>query len=167
MALPFFAGQILTPDDLMDIQWHRVSQGATQQVVSSTTLVDTAIVVPVEGLTAIKLFLHYTSLAGGIMWDWNVSAGTVTDADGRWVWGHGQVTTGDVLTSTTMQMHRSSYSTDRWVQHFTTQSPNAMREELTVSGSGELTLRIAQQTSNAAATTLAASTYARYLRLEP
>lgn len=167
MALPFYAGQILYPDDLMDIQWHRVPQGANQAVVSSTTLVDSAIVVPVEGLTAIKLFMHYTSLAGGITWDWNVSAGTVTDADGRWVWGHGQATTGDVLTSTAMQMHRSGLTTDRSVQHFTNQSPNAMREELTVTGSGELTLRFAQQTSNASATTLAATSYARYLRLEP
>ncbi|MBD0838776.1 hypothetical protein [Streptomyces sp. TRM68416] len=167
MALPFYAGQILYPDDLMNIQWHRVSQGAAQPVVSSTTLIDSAIVIPVEGLTSIKLFLHYTSLGGGIKWDWNVSAGSVSDADGRWVWGHGQATTGDVLTSTALQMHRSSMTTDRNVQHFTSQSPNAMREELTVTGSGELTLRFAQDTSNANATTLAATTYARYLRLEP
>jgi len=167
VALPFYAGQILTPDDLMAIQWHRVSQGAAQSVTSSTTLVESAIVIPVEGLTAVNTFLHYTSLGGGITWDWDVTAGTVSDADGRWVWGHGQATTGDVLTSTALQMHRSALSTDRSVQHFTTQSPNAMREEMTVTGSGEITLRFAQQTSNASATTLAATTYARYLRLEP
>jgi hypothetical protein len=167
MALPFYAGQILYPDDLMNIQWHRVSQGAAQQVVSSTTLTDTAIIVPVEGLTVIELFMHYTSLGGGITWDWDVSAGSVSDADGRWVWGHGQATTGDVLTSTAMQMHRSGLTTDRSVQHFTSQSPNAMREDLSVTGSGEITLRFAQQSSNANATTLAATTYARYLRLEP
>jgi hypothetical protein len=167
VALPFYAGQILTADDLMDIQWHRVSQGAAQQVVSSTTLVDSAIVVPVQGITVVKLFLHYTSLGGGITWDWDVSAGSVADADGRWVWGHGQATTGDVLTSTAMQMHRSGLTTDRSVQHFTTQSPNAMREELTVEGEGEITLRFAQQTSNANATTLAATTWARYLWIEP
>lgn len=166
MAISFFAGQNLTADDLMAIQWHRVQQGVDQQVVSSTTLTQSALVVPVQGVTAVQLFLHYDSDGGGITWDWSVTAGAVDTADGRWIYGHGQTTTGDVLNSTSMQMHRSTLTTSRSVNHFTTQSPNAMLEDMTVTGSGEITLRFAQQASNAAATTLQATTYARYLQLE-
>src|SRR5690625_7558616 len=84
MPLQYLAGQPLTADDLQNLAETRIVQGFDQSVVSSTTLADTAIVVPVRDMTKIELDIRYTSLGGGSSWAWAITSGAVTCYN-RWI----------------------------------------------------------------------------------
>lgn len=157
------AGMAPTADELMDMQWRRISQGTDQEVTSTTTLTDSNIVIPCKGRTIVELRINYESDGGGIRWAWRFAGGVGT-GDGRWVTTHGEETTGGVLNSTLFQQHRSGSTTERAVHHFTGVGPNALIETLSFIGEGEAIFQFAQQVSDAAPTTLSANSFAYYLR---
>lgn len=154
----FSAGQVLTADDLMAITWQRVYQGTSQDVTSSTTLVDTALVVPVDGPTIVRASLRYASGGGGISWAWSASG---TAGGRRFLWTYGP--NGTNAEEGTAQFRNFSSGSTHQTPHFSGASTLAILEELELDGTGELTFQFAQETSNSSATTLNGDSYLRYV----
>ena len=165
MPLQYLAGQPLTADDLQNLAETRIVQGFDQSVVSSTTLADTAIVVPVRDMTKIELDIRYTSLGGGISWAWAITSGAVTCYN-RSITSAGQSPTGNAASISAMR-HRQ-IATIQEVQataHYTTNTSQLILERLVCDGRGEIMFRFAQETSNANPTSLYYESYALYRRL--
>ncbi|TQN30623.1 hypothetical protein FHX37_0505 [Haloactinospora alba] len=84
MPWPWFAGQVITADDLNRSRTRQVVQAANQEVESSTTLVPTEVSIPVEAgatywvYTVIAYSAASTQVtgAGGLRWSWDVPTGT-------------------------------------------------------------------------------------------
>lgn len=164
MALQYLAGQRLTADALQRAVPDRVEQAVDQDVTSSITHVDSSIVIVVDGLLKIDLEIRYTSGGGGIRWNWSESAGVTFAA--RAAGSSGSATTGSQTNVADMYWRAfSAFNTVVSSNHINTFTTNRGSETLVVDGSGTLTLRWAQETSNAAATTLFANSYALVTRL--
>lgn len=166
MAL-FLAGQIPTADSLNALKVFRVEQGSSQAVTSSTTIVDSDIVVPIDGLCEVFLSVRYTMLAGGIRWAWS-STGTVNSLNRE------IISAGDVATSasgaariTDMRMRQIvTLTEEQIVTQINTSTAFMINERLILEGTGTVTWRFAQQTSNASATTVDEFSYATRTALE-
>lgn len=154
------AGQVVTADDLTAITWQLVHQGTDQDVTSSTTLVDTALVVPVDGPTVVRANLRYGSGGGGIRWAWSASG----SAGGRrFLWTYGP--NGTNAEEGTFQARNFASGTTHQTPHFSGASTLAILEELDLDGEGEVTFQFAQDTSDASATTLDGDSWLRYVRV--
>lgn len=130
---------------------YRVVQSAGQSVASSVALVNTGIVINVDGLLKVDLEFRWMSGGGGIRWDWNTT-GTVT-LHSRFVGAAGNPTGGNPGALTEMRWaNTNTLAADVTVPHFSTSGVQRGSERLVVSGSGTMTLRFAQETSNVAAT---------------
>lgn len=166
MALDYYAGQRLTADDLQALAGERIPQTSQQDVASSTTLVDTAMVVPVDGLTEIQLYARYTSLAGGIRWAWTVSSGTVTCLS-RSIISAGQTPSAtNAAEISEMRLRQIAViDEEQTTAHYTTNTSQVILETLLCEGIGEIMFQFAQQASNASATSLNAASYAVWKRL--
>lgn len=102
---------------------------------------------------------------GGIRWDWNPS-GSITLLS-RFSGSGGDATTGTPSNLTTMSWRNlTTLGTDVTIAQFSTSGVQRGSETLIVNGSGTVTFRFAQETSNAAATDLDAGvSYALITRL--
>ncbi|MFF0823070.1 hypothetical protein ACFYUR_22135 [Micromonospora haikouensis] len=164
MTIDFYAGMVPTADELLALAPGYVAQSISQAVSSATTgatLVDSAIVVPVAGLSVVDLSARYTSLAGGIQWAWRVT-GTVTLA-ARDIMSAGQAATTTAGTANIDYLRWRQIATVGEAQvsaHFDTASTQLIRERLLCDGVGTIIFQFAQATSNASATTLNAASYA-------
>ncbi|TDC63872.1 hypothetical protein E1258_09505 [Micromonospora sp. KC207] len=166
MTIDFFAGQVPTADELLALAPGYVAQGSSQAVTSSTTLVDSAIVVPVNGLSMIDLAVRYTALAGGMRWAWSVT-GTVTMLS-RSILSAGESTSTTAGTANIADYRLRQIATateEQTTAQFNNASTQLIREWLIVDGVGDVTFRFAQQASNASATTLNAASFATVERL--
>jgi hypothetical protein len=141
------------------------SQGADQSVISSIALVDSAIVVPINGLSKIDLELRYQTgtAGGGIRWQW-AATGTVSLV-ARSIGAAGNPTAGST-TATQDMIWRNFLSLNvTQVAQFNNSSTNRGAETLIVDGVGNLTLRFAQNVSTAVNTTIFADSYALLTRI--
>jgi hypothetical protein len=164
MPLQYLAGQRLTADALQRAVPDRIVLGADKTVTSSTTLSDTDIAITVDDVMVVDLSFRWQSLAGGIRWAWSTT-GSVT-INSRVVGSAGQATAGTPEDLTTMRWRAgTTATTSMLIAHFSTGNAQRGQEQLVVEGSGILTFRIAQETSNASATTLFAESYAVVSRL--
>jgi hypothetical protein len=164
MPLQYLAGQRLTADQLQRAVPDRVVQENDQSVTSSIAPVASEIVITVDDLTKIDLEFRWQSNAGGIRWDW-AETGTVTFIS-RFIGAPGNATSGSVNNIADMTWRQGiNFATDIALAHYTTGSIQRGSEVLTVEGAGTLTFRFAQETSNAAATTVFAGAYAVVTRL--
>lgn len=166
MPLEFFAGQRLTADALQRVVPDRVVQGTDQTVSSSTTLVDSNIVIEVDDLIKVDLEINYGTAAsgGGIRWDWTDSGAVTLLA--RSIGTYGPSATGGPSAASDMNWRFwNQIDTDITVVQMGTAATNRISETLVLQGSGTLTLRFAQQVSAAPLTTLLAETYAVITRL--
>lgn len=166
MTIDFYAGQVPTADELLALTLGYVSQGSSQDVTSSTAIVDSAIIVPIDGLSVVELCARYTSLAGGMRWAWSVT-GTVT-MTARSILSAGESTSTTAGTANIADYRLRQIATateEQTTAHFNTASTQLIRERLVVDGTGDVTFRFAQQASNASATTLNAASYATVERL--
>jgi hypothetical protein len=164
LPIQFGAGQRLTADALQALAPKVITQGTQQDVISSVTLIDTAIVVPVADRTEIRLDLRHSAGGGGIRWAWR-SAGTITTLL-RSILSPGAPTTGSNFDIGEMRFR--SIATPGEVQtvpQYQSGSTNVIWETLLVEGSGDLIFQFAQETSNAGATSINANAHAVYSRL--
>jgi hypothetical protein len=167
MALEYLAGQILTADELQRTVTKRVTQGSSQDVASSTTIVDTSIVIPVDDLIKVNLEVRYQSRAGGIRWAWAESSGSVTLLSRAIGPAPGDGATGNNSELTLMFLRTQiTLTEEQLVAHHNTNTSSRISEELIIEGSGEITLQFAQDTSNASATTFNGQSYATWHYLE-
>lgn len=143
----------------------QISQGADQSVISSIVLVDSAIVVPVNGLTKIDLELRYQTgtAGGGIRWQW-AATGTVALV-ARSIGAAGNPTAGST-TATQDMIWRNFLSLNvTQVAQFNNSATNRGAETLIVDGVGTITLRFAQNVATAVNTTIFADSYALLTRI--
>jgi hypothetical protein len=169
--MTFLSGQILTATDLNTaIDFHNLSRydlGADHDVTSATgvTLQNTAVVLTIAGLSEVRLSARFTSNAGGIRWAWSVS-GTVT-CTSRDIESPGSSTSATDGSSEIADMRMRQNATiteEQRLAHITTATTYLFTERLIVEGAGTMTLRFAQDTSNAAITRLHAQTFATVRR---
>ncbi|MEU4386568.1 hypothetical protein [Promicromonospora sp. NPDC023805] len=164
MPLQYLAGQRLTADALQRAVPDRVRQNSDQSVTSSITPVASSIAITVDGLLKIDLELRFTPGGGGIRWDW-LDAGSVTFIH-RAVGAAGSAATGNPSDVSSMHWRAMpDFATDVSINQFNNFTTHRGTETLVVDGSGTLTLRFAQDASNAVATTLSAESYALITRL--
>ncbi|MEU8185999.1 hypothetical protein [Micromonospora carbonacea] len=159
--IDFYAGMVPTADELLALAPGYVVQGSSQAITSSVTLADSAIVVPVAGLSVVDLSARYTSLAGGIRWAWR-STGTVTLA-ARDIMSAGQAATTTAGTANIDYVRWRQIATigeEQTSAHYDVASTQLIRERLLVDGVGTIIFQFAQASSNASATTLNAASYA-------
>lgn len=164
MALQFRAGQILTADDLMAIQQHIVIQGADQEVVSSTTPVDSSIAIEVEA-NARYIFqtrLSYgSSTAGGMRVTWSGPSGS---AMGRYIQA---ATAGTVADSADIVTRVRAMGTQQVVGGGLAFAFYEEEGDVRTAGTpGTMLLSFAQGTSDASPTILRADSHVRYFRIE-
>ena len=163
MAVEFFAGMVPTADELQTLVGIRVVQGTAQDVTSSTTLVDSSISIPIDGLCTVELKARYTSgsSGGGIKWAWG-STGTVSSL------ARTAITPGSAPTSLSSNQNITGYrmrqiaglTEEHSIANYSGSTTQYFGEDLVLEGTGLLVLRFAQQASNAASTTLHANSYA-------
>jgi hypothetical protein len=165
MALQFLAGQRLTADALQRAVPDRVVQGSNQSVTSSVALADSEIVITVDDLVRIDLEIRWRAEGGGIRWDW-AGTGSVSLIS-RYVGAPGNATSGSPNNIADMFWRdMTNLGDDVALAQFTTSVGLRGAETLVVDGSGTLTFRFAQETSNANATSIAANvSYATVTRL--
>lgn len=163
----FLAGQVPTADELNALVTYKITLGTTASVTSSTTIVDTDIVVPITDLTEVRLDVRYTSLAGGIRWAWSAT-GTATCLS-RTIWSAGDSTTSGTGAAEIEGMRWRTIATlteEQTTAHINTSTSHMLYERLICEGSGVITFRFAQQTSNASATSVDAQSFATYQLIE-
>jgi len=166
MTIDFYAGMVPTADELLALTLGYVVQGSSQAVTSSTTLVDSSIVVPIDGLSEVRLSARYTALAGGMKWAWSAT-GTVT-CTARDIMSAGETTTTTAGTANIDDMRWRQIATlgeEQSTDQYNNASTQLIAERLIVDGVGDLVFRFAQDTSNASATTLNAASFATVERL--
>lgn len=165
----FVAGFPLTAADLSELQWKEVNQGSDQGVTSSTAYVDSAIT-----FTAVAGARYRYKLVAGY------TANTTADAKFMWtVPASGEVTRfaqGVGLSNTITNVHdvdrgaarRLFAANDVTVGGVNSAQTAVYIEDGEIEGGagGAVTLRFAQNTSNATATTLVASSTLWYIRVE-
>lgn len=165
MALTYLAGQRLTADALQRAVPDRVVQAADQAVTSSTTLVDTDIVITVDGLLKIDLEITWATVAagGGFKWGW-LDAGSVSFVS-RLILSPGTATSGTISNIADMQYRSAGSFAAVSIAQFAAVTNGRVQETLVADGSGTLTLQFAQNVSDADATTFLADSYALITRL--
>jgi hypothetical protein len=165
--ISFLERQILNLQTLIQLATpFQFPQGSDQNVISSIVPVNSAIVVPINGLSKIDLELRYQTgtAGGGIRWQW-AATGTVALV-ARSIGAAGAATAGS--TTTTQDMYwRNWFTMSGLVQiaQFNNSSTNRGAETLIVDGVGTLTLQFAQNASVAVNTTLFADSYALLTRI--
>lgn len=166
MPLQYFAGQKLTADALQRATTYRVVQNDSQSVASSTTLVDSNIVINVDDLMEIRLSARYEMDGGGIRWAWDDS-GTIS-LEARDIVSAGDNTTAGPSLIDHMR-HRTILTIGevQTVADFSSATSFLIEERLVVSGSGTITFQFAQQASNAGETVLFPQSYASVTYLGP
>ena len=167
MPLEYFAGQRLTADALQRAVTYRVVQNDSQSVASSTTLVDSNIVINVDDLMEIRLSARYESGGGGIRWRWGTS-GSISVSEARDIVSAGDNTTAGPSLLDHMR-HRSvlTLGETQLVAHIANATSFLIEERVVVQGSGSLTFEFAQETSNAGETVLFPQSYASVTYLGP
>lgn len=166
MSLTFSEGERLLGTKLNKLVPRRAVQGFDQSASTETTLEDTNIVVPVDGVTRIWLQVRYESQGTGIKWAWRESAGAVTGLMRTVLTAGASVASGSVFDIPEMQTFAiPSFAGAFSVAHWTVSLLNRVSEELVVSGEGELTFQFAKETSAPQATTIWGQSYARYQNL--
>ena len=167
MAVEFFAGMVPTADELQTLVGIRVVQGTAQDVTSSTTLVDSSISIPIDGLCTVELKARYTSgsSGGGIKWAWG-STGTVSSL-ARTAITPGSGAGAALTVNDSNQNFRgvrmrqiAGLTEEHVIANYSGSTTQYFGEDLVLEGTGLLVLRFAQQASNAASTTLHANSYA-------
>jgi hypothetical protein len=164
MTLQYLAGQRLTADALPRAVPDRVVQGSDQTVASSTTLVDTDIVITVDGLLRIDLVVRWRAEGGGIRWAWDQGVGITNISRHSQSAGSGAAGSASDLTTTRLR-GATVLTTVLQIAQFNTGVDHSMQEQVTVDGSGTLTFQFAQATSDVADTTIFAESYALITRL--
>lgn len=150
------AGQIIRAADFDGITPTAYVQGNGQTVTSSTTLVDSAIVVPIDGPTIVQLHMRFQTAGGGIRWAWR-ETGTVT-TELRSILAAGRTTTGSNTDIASMALR--AVATANEVQptaQYQNSTTHLIRETLFLGGAGSIVFQFAQETSNAGGTTLIAA----------
>lgn len=166
MTIDFYAGMVPTADELLALATGYVVQGTAQDVASSTTVVDSAIIVPIDGLSEVQLSARYTSLAGGMRWAWRSTATVTLISRDIISAGESTSTTAGTANVADMRIRQIATLTEEQVtNHFNNATTQLIRERLVVDGEGEIVFRFAQATSNASATTLNAASFATVRRL--
>lgn len=158
MALQFYAGQVLTADDLMGIQPEIYEQGTDQSVTSSTAVVDSSIVVPVLAGARYRFLMHLSygsSSAGGLRVDWDGPSGTEM---GRYI--QAVASTSYTADSARMVTRTRAIGTDQTVGGGLTFAYYQEVGDVRVGGtSGNMRLRFAQAVSDATETILRADSH--------
>ena len=172
MAYPVFtAGMTLTAALLEAMQWQEVVQGNDQSVASSTTFVDSALVIPVEANARYRYRLlagYRGSSAGDIMFQWIGPTGFSME---RFAWGPGSDATSATGAEqfTTALFRRIGADIDVTAAAGASASANvSYHEEGTITtgnDAGNVTLQFTQASSNATATVLAAQSTLFYVRI--
>jgi hypothetical protein len=162
------AGQTITAQMLIDMQWHTVEQALDQDVTSSTTLVDSGIVIPgvANATYRYKLRVRFQSSAvADIKFAWSVpSLATM----GRFLAGPGTSATGGNANFTTTSWRWLTATTESAIGGGGASVSGLYIEDGEIvmsSTAGNVTLRFAQNTSEATTTRIVAGSYADYLRI--
>lgn len=153
MAWPPRAGQIARASDFRKMPGvGYVRQGADQSV-TSTSVVDSSIVVPVDGLITVRLSARWSSGGGGIRWTWS-GAGDVSLL-AREIVSAGRDATGNIHELTTMR-HRQqlTLAEEQEVNHISPATSYLIQELLILDGSGSVTFQFGQQVAHANPTVL-------------
>jgi hypothetical protein len=165
---PFTAGFPLTAADLTAMQWQTVEQGSDQTATSNTTFADTNLAFTgVAGATYLfDLAVNYTGNGGDIQLDWTVPT---NGAAIRFIAGIGPAATGaSTFNNTTTTWRRIAANIPSPAGDGVGASTNVAyfeTGEFDAGDGGAITLRFAQNTSNAATTTFSANSRLRYLRI--
>lgn len=162
MSIDLYAGQVPTADELLAMALRYIRLGTAHNVTNSTTLQSTALIVPIDGPTIVDLSARYTSLAGGIRWAWAVNSGSPSLLS-RDIMSAGSSTSDTDGTHEIADMRWRQIATLDEAQlcaHFDAAATQLIRERLLLEGTGEIVFRVAQETSNASATTLNANSWA-------
>lgn len=171
--MTFLSGQLLTAAGLNDafdaVTEYRYDLGSDHDVTSATgvTLQNTAIVVPVDGLSVVRGSFRFTSNNGGIRYAWSAS-GTVA-ALSRDMISPGSSTTATDGSNEIADMRfrqNATLTEEQRIAHMASAATTFLiRELLIVNGTGNLTFRFAQDTSNVAITRLHSQSFATIRRI--
>lgn len=167
MAIQYRAGQILTADDLMMMQPTLYEQGEDQQVASSTSMVSSQIVIPLEASARYILRLRATygsasnagSGTGGARFAWLAPPG----ADfGRRILG---VASGSDATDGQLTMRTRATGTQQTVGGGITFADYQEDIYATTVSAGDAVFQFAQQSSNSSPTILRATSRCEVVRI--
>lgn len=156
----FQAGQAPTADELTALVPGYVVQGTEQNVSESTTLEDTNIVVPIDGLSELRLSVRYHHQGGGVKWAWRATG--TADMASRDVISAGSTSGGSVHAIEEMRFRQIvTLDQEHSVQSSISGATSHMINERCIcTGEGELIFQFAQDTSNASATQILEASFA-------
>ncbi|MFD0772658.1 hypothetical protein ACFQZ2_01835 [Streptomonospora algeriensis] len=158
--MEFQAGQAPTADELTALVPGYVVQGTQQDVASSTTLEDSNIVVPIDGLCEVRLSVRYHHQGGGIRWAWRATG--TADMASRDILSAGENASGGVHDISDMRF-RQIVTLDQ--PHDVTSSisgatSHMISERCICTGEGEIVFQFAQNVSHADATQVLEASFA-------
>lgn len=161
MAIDFYSGMVPTADELLMLAPLLVTQGSAHSVISSIALVDSALIVPVNGPAEIDLSARYQTGGGGIRWAWEVTGTVSMSARDVMSSGSGTSTTDGTANIADLRWRQiATLDEEQTVANYNNASTHLIRERCLVDGVGELVFKFAQQASNAGATVLHQNSYA-------
>lgn len=164
----FAAGQPVTAADLQALQWTWVEQGSDQTATSNTTLAATNLTFTgvASAIYWYELYVNYTGNGGDIKIDWTVPTNASMI---RYPRGIGDAATGaSTLNATTTFWRRVANDIAVSAGDAVGLSVNVAyfeSGEIDAGDGGALTVRFAQNSSDADATTFSANSRLRYIRI--
>lgn len=170
MPFPTFAaGAPFTAANARALQRQEVNQGSDQTVTSSTTFVNSSIIIPNVEISARYWYLvlgaYKADTAADIKINWTVPTGGSMQ---RWALGVGLSSTGNAQDATNLNTRFATTATSVTLGGTGTGTETVFQEEGIITGgsvAGSFTMQFAQVTSNPIGTVLTANTTCFYQRI--